>query len=46
MFEYCKFRNNKIAKVIKYQPQGKSNYLSAKRIKIKKEKGACRIKLF
>ena len=39
--------NTKLAKIIKYQSHGGSNdLLSAKRIKIEEEKGACHIKLF
>ena len=50
MFEYSKstnLLNTKVAKVIKYQPHGRSNHLlSVKIIKINKEKGPSDIKLF
>ena len=37
----------KVAKFIKYQPNGGSNHLSSvENIKIEKERGVCQIKLF
>ena len=37
----------KVAKFIKYQPNGGSNHLSTvENIQIEKERGACHIKLF